>query len=204
MIYIQLCVGKVQNMLHLFEKEGNQMNQLEKAQQLATKAHENQTRKNSSEPYIEHPKRVAMLLKEAGFPEEVVIAGYLHDVVEDTPITIEDIRDQFGEEVAEIVAYHTEDKTLSWEERKQHTINAFKTAPYHVQALIIADKLDNLQSVVEQYNQMGDKVWDAFKRGKEQQAWYNCSIAKEIPQLENPPLYFERYKQLVEQFFLYF
>ena len=177
------------------------MNQLEKAQQLATKAHENQTRKNSSEPYIEHPKRVAMLLKEAGFPEEVVIAGYLHDVVEDTPITIEDIRDQFGEKVAEIVAYHTEDKTLSWEERKQHTINAFKTAPYYVQALIIADKLDNLQSVVEQYNQMGDKVWVAFKRGKEQQAWYNCSIAKEIPQLENPPLYFERYKQLVEQFF---
>ena len=188
-------------MLHLFEMEGNQMNQLEKAQQLAAKAHENQTRKNSSEPYIEHPKRVAMLLKEAGFPEEVVIAGYLHDVVEDTPITIEDISEQFGEEVADIVAYHTEDKTLSWEERKQHTINAFKTAPYHVQALIIADKLDNLQSVVEQYNQMGDKVWDAFKRGKEQQAWYNCSIAKEIPQLENPPLYFERYKQLVEQFF---
>ena len=177
------------------------MNKLEKAEQFATKAHGNQTRKNSLEPYIEHPKRVAMLLKEAGFPEEVVIAGYLHDVVEDTPITIENIKKQFGESVAKIVAYHTEDKTKSWEERKQHTINAFKTAPYDVQALIIADKLDNLQSVVEQHNQIGDKVWDAFKRGKEEQAWYNCSIVEAIPQLENPPLYFERYKQLVKQFF---
>lgn len=177
------------------------MMRIEDAKQFATIAHGTQTRKNDDELYIEHPKRVAAILTEAGFREPVIMASLLHDVVEDTPVTIEEIAGKFGKEVADIVAYHTEDKSLSWEERKQHTISVVRTAPLEVRALIIADKLDNLTCLVKQYEQMGDDVWKAFKRGKEQQAWYNRSVAEAIKDVENPPAFFKTYIDLVESFF---
>jgi len=182
-------------------KEGTNMNNIQAAKDLAQKAHEHQTRKNSEEPYVEHPIRVAKILKEAGFREEVIIAGLLHDTVEDTDVTLEEIEEKFGSDVANIVAYHTEDKSLSWEERKQHTIDVVKTAPYEVKALIIADKLDNLQSLKQQYDVMGEEVWKAFKRGKEQQCWYNCSIVDVISTFEDSPQFFATYQQLVRAFF---
>ncbi|WP_042349453.1 HD domain-containing protein [Bacillus massiliigorillae] len=177
------------------------MNIIEAAQDFATLKHGAQTRKNSKEPYVEHPKRVAQTLKEAGFRDEVIAAGLLHDVVEDTPVTIEDIKEKFGEDVAEIVASHTEDKSLSWEERKKHTISVVKTAPLEVKALIVADKLDNLQSLKQQYEEMGEEVWKAFKRGKEQQAWYNRSVAEAIHDESDVPAFFHQYEQLVADFF---
>ncbi len=177
------------------------MNKYDQALQMAMTAHAGQTRKNSIEPYIEHPKRVAEILRTAGFREEVVIAGLLHDVVEDSPIQNEEIRAQFGKEVAEIVAYHTEDKSLTWEERKQHTIDTLKNAPKEVQALIIADKLDNIQSIIKQYKELGDQVWNAFKRGREQQSWYNHAIVDALGRSDNEPAYFQIYRELVQQFY---
>lgn len=177
------------------------MNQIEKAIVYATKAHEGQKRKNSDEAYVEHTKRVANILQEAGFRDEVVIAGVLHDTVEDTFVTIEDIRDEFGEDVAKLVNAHTEDKTLSWEERKEHTISVVQNGLPEVQALIVADKLDNLQSVKSKYDEIGERVWDAFKRGKEQQAWYNRSVLEAIKGVEEAPKFFQTYKKLVESFY---
>ncbi|MGM9926297.1 MAG: HD domain-containing protein [Bacillus sp. (in: firmicutes)] len=173
----------------------------EAAIQLATEAHAGQVRKNTTEPYVEHPKRVAAILEEAGFREEVIIAAILHDIVEDTPVTIEQIRERFGDDVADIVAYHTEDKTLSWEERKEHTISVVETAPLEVKALIIADKLDNLQSLSRQYEEMGEAVWAAFKRGPEKQEWYNRSVAEAICNMKGAPAFFGAYCRLVDDFF---
>ncbi len=170
------------------------MDRYNEALQLATVAHNGQTRKNSTEPYIEHPKRVAATLQKAGFREEVVMAGLLHDVVED-------IREKFGADVADIVAYHTEDKTLSWEDRKQHTIDSLKVAPFDVKALIIADKLDNLQSIKEQHDVMGEKVWDAFKRDREQQSWYNRSVMEALGENQDEPEFFQEYRKLVNEFY---
>ncbi|WP_019241533.1 MULTISPECIES: HD domain-containing protein [Bacillus] len=177
------------------------MKKYDQALAFATKAHNGQTRKNSSQPYIEHPIRVAGILKDAHFREEVVIAALLHDVVEDCPVTIEEIKETFGKDVATIVAYHTENKALSWEERKQHTIEVVQTAPLEVKALIVADKLDNLQSLIQQYDKLGEKVWTAFKRGKKEQAWYNKSVVEAIKDIEDAPEFFKVYQKLVEQFF---
>ncbi|WP_147554179.1 HD domain-containing protein [Bacillus testis] len=177
------------------------MNQLDKAQYLAEKAHAGQTRKNSDEPYAEHPKRVARILQEAGFPDAVIIAGYLHDTVEDTEVTPAVIEEQFGPDVARLVAAHTENKTLSWEERKEHTIQTVKEGPMEVKALIVADKLDNLQALQKHYEEQGSRVWDAFKRGREKQAWYNQSIADAIKDIPQPPAFFKQYIDLVETFF---
>lgn len=177
---------------------------LEKALAFATNAHKGQFRKTKHIPMITHPIRVAAILKESGFSDEVVASGYLHDTVEDTPITIEDIQCEFGAKVARIVAGNTEDKSKSWEERKQHTIDWVKKAPLEIRALIVADKWDNLQSMAEDYSTMGDTLWNSFKRGKEKQRWYFSSVAENVFEglrEEEIPPFFYTYRELVDSFF---
>lgn len=179
------------------------MHLIEKAREFAMKAHEGQTRKLSTEPYFVHPEAVATILKESGLEEELIAAGYLHDTVEDTDATSLDIEELFGKRVASIVAGNTEDKSKSWEERKQHTIDFVKTANFEIKCLIAADKLDNLRSLIE-VSDTTENIWSHFKRGKHQQAWYYSEIAKAL--LENieedkiPPFFFI-YQKLVGDFF---
>src|SRR5699024_366724 len=98
-----------------------------KAKMFATMAHKNQRRKLTNEPYISHPIRVAKQLEKFQGPEELICAGYLHDVVEDTSIQLTDIEKHFGARVAKLVSAHTEDKSKSWKERKKQTIETVKT-----------------------------------------------------------------------------
>nr|WP_241433630.1 HD domain-containing protein [Listeria floridensis] len=116
------------------------------------------------------------MLSTAGFPEYVAIAGLLHDVVEDTGTTNAEIKEQFGEKVAELVRAHTEDKTKSWEERKAHTIETVRNGSLEVKALIVADKLDNLSSIRYAMSSEGDRVWTYFKRGYSEQKWYYTNV----------------------------
>jgi len=176
----------------------------EKARIVAEEAHKGQFRKIGNQEMIVHPIAVAKLLEDAGFPEEVVAAGYLHDTVEDTNVTIQDIKNEFGIAVARLVEGNTENKELTWEERKQHTIDWIAKAPYEVRALIIADKLDNLQSMIKGYEELGEVLWSYFKRGYEQQKWYFTSVCQNVfRDLENDkiPAYFLEYRRLVESFF---
>ena len=149
----------------------------EKAVEFATAAHAGQMRKLSNQPYILHPLQVAETLEKAGFCEELVVAGLLHDTVEDTDTTLEQIEREFGAKVSSFVAAHTEDKTKTWEERKQHTLELVKEASLEVKALIVADKWDNLKSMSAGYELMGETIWSSFKRGIEQQKWYIRGIA---------------------------
>lgn len=178
----------------------------ETAKQFATKAHEGQTRKTTqaNTPYIEHPKRVAETLDREGFKDELVMAAYLHDTIEDTPVTAADIEQAFGPEVLRIVLANTENKNHTWEQRKQHTIDGIKEAPLEIKALIVADKLDNLSSIEAEYKEVGDEVWSAFHRGRVEQAWYYESIAKNCTEgleQEQIPSFFHTYKQKVISFF---
>ncbi len=75
---------------------------IKKAVEFATRAHEGQLRK-SGEPFINHPLAVKKILTEWGMDEDTIIAGTLHDTVEDTPVTLEDIKNEFGETVAFLV-----------------------------------------------------------------------------------------------------
>ncbi|WP_339217194.1 HD domain-containing protein [Ornithinibacillus sp. FSL M8-0202] len=175
-----------------------------KAREFATLAHAGQKRKNSNADYITHPIRVAERLEKEGFSDELVCAGYLHDVVEDTIYEIEDIEKHFGKRVAEIVAAHTENKSKSWKERKQHTIDTVKHADKEIKYLIVADKLDNLQGLEKDLMEQGPKVWDSFNAGIDEQKWYNESIVQNMRiGLANHeiPDYFQEYEQLVRRFF---
>ncbi|WP_053071889.1 HD domain-containing protein [Ornithinibacillus contaminans] len=176
----------------------------EKAKQFATKAHAGQTRKNSDAAYITHPIRVAERLEQEGFSEELVCAGYLHDVVEDTIYEIEDIEKLFGKKVAALVAAHTEDKSKSWRERKQHTIDTIKHANKEVKYLIIADKLDNLLGLEKDLNEQGNAVWEKFNAGVDEQKWYNESLVQNMRiglADHEIPSYFLEYEEAVKRVF---
>ncbi|RYG74270.1 HD domain-containing protein [Lentibacillus lipolyticus] len=174
------------------------------AKTFAEQAHKGQTRKSSGTPYITHPIRVAHQLEKAGFNEALVCAGFLHDVVEDTPYEIDDIKEKFGSRVATLVAAHTEDKSKTWPERKQHTIETVTYAEKEAKYLIVADKLDNLLSLEKEIKRQGDKLWDHFNAGFEQQKWYHQSIAANMfygLAEDEIPDYFQTFADTVKRVF---
>jgi len=177
---------------------------VEKAEKFAKEAHEGQYRKILKQPFITHPKSVAQTLAEAGLSEETVAAGFLHDVVEDTKFTKEDITREFGNIVAEIVSGNTEQKELSWEERKLHTIQSIPTSSREVICLIAADKLDNLRSLKREEETLGEGLWAKFKRGKGHQKWYFEGVVEALfksMSVQEMPHYFFILEQEVKEFF---
>jgi (p)ppGpp synthase/HD superfamily hydrolase len=145
--------------------------------EFAARAHRGHFRKGTGTPYLVHPLAVAKILIDAGCPEEVIVAGILHDTVEDTPVSLDDIRRGFGDAVARIVEGASEpDKSKPWEERKAHTIESLKTAPEGVLLVSCADKIENLRAIREDREQVGEAVWGRFRRGRDQQAWYYRSV----------------------------
>ena len=147
----------------------------------AANKHDGQKRKADSTPYIIHPYRVAMRLKAAGLEDHVVIAGLLHDIVEDTDGTLDEISTLFGAKVAKLVEIASEpEKSAAWEERKQHTIDTVKSAPIEGKLVVCADKIDNLQSIIDNESTLGIEIWQSFKRGKESQQWYYQNIYQSL------------------------
>lgn len=172
---------------------------------MATVAHGDQRRKGTDIPYIVHPFSVAMILSQVGYSEEVVVAGVLHDTVEDTDLTLDEIREHFGTRVADIVEGCSEpDRSLPWETRKQHSLEYLTTASREVRAVSCADKLHNIRSIVADYREVGEQVWDRFNRGREQQEWYYRGLAESLcNQLDEEPegSIFHRFRDAVEELF---
>lgn len=169
--------GGIINVKDAISEKGR--DRISEAIEFASKAHAGQLRKGTSIPYVFHPLRVGELLLEANQPEDIVIAGILHDTLEDTDIKEEDIQNQFGQKVLILVRGCTEPEhdERPWEMRKQHTVEHLKTASVEVATIACADKLDNIRSIVKDYDSLGDKLWTRFNRPKEKQEWYYRSLA---------------------------
>jgi HD domain-containing protein len=133
---------------------------IEAADRFAERSHTGHVRKGTDRPYVEHPREVARLLADAGAGDDVVAAGLLHDTVEDTGVTVAELREAFGPRVASLVAAVSEDKSRSWEERKRHTITKLASASEDVLLLTAADKLANAGAIGAD----GDDVWERFNR----------------------------------------
>lgn len=176
----------------------------EKAKLFAIKAHKGQIRKSElDKPMIMHPISVGMLLEKYGYDENIVAAGYLHDVVEDTKYTIEDIKQEFGEDIASLVMGASEiDKSLSWEERKKQAIETIKTLPLRNKLVICADKINNLEDLKIIFEKNGQRDFSAFNRGEDQQKWYYTNIYKSLifNGDENLPI-FKRLKEALSDVF---
>jgi (p)ppGpp synthase/HD superfamily hydrolase len=146
---------------------------IDKAIQVAALAHEGQVRKGTSIPYITHPFAVGLMLARAGCPGEMVVAGILHDTVEDTGLALDYIEKEFGPRVAAIVEGCSEpDKSAPWEVRKRHTLDYLRAAPWEVRVVSCADKLHNLGTIATEHASVGEAVWTRFKRGRAEQEWY--------------------------------
>lgn len=159
---------------------GVRKNRIEEAIEVAAQAHYGQFRKGTGTPYISHPYAVGLILMNEGCSEEVVISGLLHDTVEDTDMTLACIQKRFGKTVAEIVDGCSEDKSLRWRERKTERIEALKTASPEICLVTCADKLHNLRTVISEYDEIGDIVWERFHGGVEAQTWYYQSILESL------------------------
>ncbi|WP_077620522.1 HD domain-containing protein [Litchfieldia sinesaloumensis] len=165
------------------------MDVIEKAIIVASKAHDGQYRKLTNIPYITHPLGVGLLLMKASAREELIVAGILHDTVEDTELTLEEISDEFGEEIAELVEGCSEpDKSLSWEERKEHTITFLRTASEDIRTVVCADKLHNIRSIIRDFEGQGEQVWQRFSRGRNKQEWYYRNVAASLEFASTFPL----------------
>lgn len=177
------------------------MELIDKALQIAALAHEGQYRKNTNIPYIVHPVAVGMILQKAGYSNVMIAAGILHDTVEDTDLTLSDIEQEFSKEIAKIVEGCSEpDKSLSWEERKQHTIEFLRTACEEVRVVACADKLHNVRSIRQDVEQCGEEVWSRFKRGQDQQEWYYRNVLKSLGHSSTFPL-LEELEMEIERLF---
>lgn len=174
------------------------------AKKFAIKAHEGQRRKSDKEkPMIIHPINVANILEQYNFDDFVIAAGYLHDVVEDTKYELSDIKEIFGEDIASLVEGASEpDKSLSWEERKQHTINTLKTLDIRHKAVVCADKISNLEDLRILFEIKGNYDFSAFKRGFESQRWYYTEIYNSLIYNEDSNNeMFVRLKELIDYIF---
>ena len=183
-------------------KRGN-LELIDYAIYFATRAHNGQKRKSDTDvDMIFHPYTVAMMIQRTGGSDEAVIAGLLHDVVEDTPYNLDDIRNEFGEKVASIVNEVSEKKELPWEERKQEAIDRIKSATIDGKLVECADKVSNLETMYNLYEEIGDELWKSFKRPKDKQKWYYTEMYKAV--IENTTednILFERYKKILEKLF---
>ena len=163
----------------------------------ATEKHAGQRRKGSGIPYILHPLEALNILCSMNADMELMIAGVLHDTVEDTTATVEEITERFGAGVAALVCANSEDKSKSWDERKKHTIEFLATADRQVKLLVMADKLSNLRSMARDYKVCGDKLWDRFNAPVEKQDWYYSGILDALADMQVDPDAGDVYSEMV-------
>ena len=176
------------------------MNRIHRAIEFAAIKHRGQVRKGTNIPYIVHPMEVMQILTAEGCAEDVIIAGLLHDTVEDAGVTLEEINRNFGKRVAELVEAESEDKTKEWEERKQTTLDFLQICEEDEAICCLADKLSNITSIAFDCERIGEKVWERFRRGKEQEAWYYRGIAEATKRFSDRELW-KRYSALVNKVF---
>ncbi len=179
---------------------------LDKAIIYATEAHTGVFRKGGKTPYIVHPMEVASIAARMTDDIEVVAAAVLHDVIEDTPTTTEQLEDIFGKRVVELVLADSDDKQYgqsaeSWEIRKTKTLNRIPTLSKDEQIVVLSDKLSNLRSIYHDYTIVGDELWKKFNvKNKSKQEWYYSGIAERINKLKETNAFKEYIELLVAVF----
>ncbi|MBP5363498.1 MAG: HD domain-containing protein [Ruminococcus sp.] len=164
------------------------MNMLEEAVIYATVMHQGKVRKFNGIPYILHPMEVAQILSTMTDDAEIITAGILHDIVEDTDGTLKEIEKRFGKRVAALVdseserSYPDENKSTSWQRRKEESLIVLKnSSDIGVKMLWLADKLANIRSLAREYSENGESIWKMLHQSDPAiQCWYYKTIAETV------------------------
>ena len=171
--------------------ENKEKTRLEQAVAFALEAHGGAKRKGKERPYILHPLEVLTIVAGLTEDEDVQIGAVLHDTVEDTGTSVDEIRTLFGERVASLVSSESEDKSKSWEERKKTTIDHLRQESREVKLICLGDKLSNIREIGRDHERIGDEIWKKFnQKDKKKHAWYyGCILGvlkkefKKIPEI---------------------
>ncbi len=182
---------------------------LNEAITFAAEKHADKKRKGTSIPYIVHPMEAAAIAASITEDLEVIAAAVLHDTVEDSDATKEDLEKLFGPRVAELVAHESEDKMedipkeKSWIYRKRATLIEMENLDRDDQIVVLADKLSNMRSLYKDYRTIGDEVWKRFNvKEKDKHACYYSGIRDSLNKVQDTVAY-EDYAALVEKVFGY-
>jgi len=163
-----------------------------RAHDLARRAHEGNKRKGSGLPQFTHPVAVAEIVAAHGFAAHVIAGALLHDVVEDTPLEIEDLEGRFPDRVLAIVRDLTEPardgpRSATWEHRKHAKLRGLREARDESLAVCAADRLHNLRALLPEAERRGAAAWEPFSRGPRETLWFEREVARLVrARLEHP------------------
>lgn len=158
------------------------MTKFTEAIKFAAEAHDGQLRKGTNVPYIVHPLEVAAIVATLTDDVDVLCAAVLHDTVEDTVVSLDDVKAVFGERVAALVADESEDKRKgqdkreTWRIRKEENLEHLQTASGEALLICLGDKLSNIRAIYNDYSKIGDELWKRFNAGPEDIAWYYNAV----------------------------
>ena len=180
---------------------------LDRAIVFAVRAHAGTERRGKGFPYIVHPMEALEIVATMTRNQELLAAAVLHDTVEDTGVTIEQIRTGFGDLIASLVA--SESDTMpegvseedSWHARKQDAIERLKRASLDAKIVALGDKLSNMRAIARDYALQGDNVWQLFHvRDKAEHEWHYRGLADSLRELEDT-FAFQEFQRLIDEVF---
>lgn len=174
----------------------------------ATRAHSGTFRKGTNIPYIVHPIEAAAIAATMTDDPDVIAAAVLHDVVEDTDATVEEIRFFFNDRIAKLVEAESENKRRdlppqeTWMLRKMETLDFLRTrADRDAKILALSDKLSNMRAIHRDQKSVGDKLWERFnEKRKEKHGWMYRQVADALYELQDT-LAWQEYDDLVKKTF---
>jgi len=164
----------------------------------AREKHHGDVRKCTRIPYLSHLLAVVSLAIEdaASDPqlddrfEDIAMAAVLHDVVEDTPVSVSEVADRFGPEVARIVQACSDAESTPkppWRERKEAYIEHLEEADQAVLCVALADKRHNARCIVNDATELGPEFWNRFNAGPDEQIWYYSAVAEVLTRRRRGP-----------------
>jgi len=181
---------------------------LDKAIIFAVAAHKNTERRGKGFPYVIHPMEAMEIVATITSDQEILAAAALHDTVEDTEITQEDILREFGPRVASLVVAESDivvegkSESESWRMRKQAAIDRLAGASHDAKIVAIGDKLSNMRAIERDYEMQGDKLWNLFHapNGKPDHEWHYRGLLESLRELSGT-FAFEEFEYLINKVF---
>ncbi len=180
---------------------------LDRAIIFAVKAHAGTERRGKGFPYIVHPMEAMEIVATMTPDQELLAAAALHDTVEDTDVTVEQIREEFGERIASLVAAESDvmvegvSEEDSWHARKKAAIDRLANASHDAKMVALGDKLSNMRAIARDYAVQGDKLWSLFHASDpKDHEWHYRGLANSLRELDNT-FAFKEFESLIDQVF---
>ena len=180
---------------------------LDRAIIFAVNAHAGTERRGKGFPYIVHPMEAVEIVATMTSDQELLAAAALHDTVEDTDVTVEQIREEFGDRIASLVASESDtfqdgvSEEDCWHDRKRAAIERLASASRDAKIVALGDKLSNMRAIARDYSVMGDSLWNIFHaKDPKDHEWHYRGLADSLRDLEDT-FAFKEFEHLIDMVF---